>query len=530
MGASERVIKDNKPMFECMVEFIGYRIYYNLSSWYKMLSFFPAHKLSSEFMEKMMGVKIKKTFDNKEENTQPTFFRKKFIYLPKTVYQFFRISITFGSLKFTVPRFNSYFNKVYSKLNSIDLTKLNTKELMSIYNEAAKKLLSRWRAPIANDFAVMVSTGAADKLFKSWLNSSDAYMYMRSDTNTPLVTLDPGKKLANIVSLIKENPKLKKLFSENEPHKIVNSLENIYSEQQVSVDIRSYIENFGTRIPNELKLESETLNEKPENLILLLQSLLQVKSINKKISKNSVNHNKLKSLNLFRRIFLKWLLKWADNSIKRREESRFKRTLIFGLIREIFINIGIRFEKEQIINNKRDIYFLRIDEIFDIINGNKKIDTLRCVTRRKKEFNKWGKIDLAHRFETIKTVMQLEKELLKAKLVTKAPEKRTFIGRVASRPVNTKVVTGVSLSLMDFDPTADFEGKILVTRQTDPGWTIVFPLLRGIVVERGGMLSHAAIVARELNIPCIVGVEKITSFIKSGMEITLDLHEGKVKI
>jgi pyruvate,water dikinase len=48
-------------------------------------------------------------------------------------------------------------------------------------------------------------------------------------------------------------------------------------------------------------------------------------------------------------------------------------------------------------------------------------------------------------------------------------------------------------------------GDILVTRQTDPGWATVFPLIAGLVMERGGMLSHGAIIAREFGIPSIVG-------------------------
>src|SRR6185436_2955782 len=49
-------------------------------------------------------------------------------------------------------------------------------------------------------------------------------------------------------------------------------------------------------------------------------------------------------------------------------------------------------------------------------------------------------------------------------------------------------------------------GDVLVTKQTDPGWGPVFPLIAGLVIERGGMLSHGAIIAREFGIPSIVGV------------------------
>ena len=53
-------------------------------------------------------------------------------------------------------------------------------------------------------------------------------------------------------------------------------------------------------------------------------------------------------------------------------------------------------------------------------------------------------------------------------------------------------------------------GDVLVTRQTDPGWAPVFCLVSGLVIERGGMLSHGAIIAREFGLPCVVGVADAT--------------------
>ena len=72
------------------------------------------------------------------------------------------------------------------------------------------------------------------------------------------------------------------------------------------------------------------------------------------------------------------------------------------------------------------------------------------------------------------------------------------------------------------------KGDILITRQTDPGWIIVFPLISGLIVERGGMLSHGAIVSREFGIPSIVGVTDATSRIKDGQIIQLDADTGTI--
>jgi pyruvate,water dikinase len=73
-------------------------------------------------------------------------------------------------------------------------------------------------------------------------------------------------------------------------------------------------------------------------------------------------------------------------------------------------------------------------------------------------------------------------------------------------------------------------GAVLVTRQTDPGWGPIFPLVSGLVIERGGMLSHGAIIAREFGIPSVVGVKDATRVIAHGTRIRVDGDRGVVQI
>jgi pyruvate,water dikinase len=73
-------------------------------------------------------------------------------------------------------------------------------------------------------------------------------------------------------------------------------------------------------------------------------------------------------------------------------------------------------------------------------------------------------------------------------------------------------------------------GDVLVTKQTDPGWGPIFPLISGLVIERGGMLSHGAIIAREFGIPSVVGVKDATRRIVHGSPVTVDGDRGLVRI
>ena len=70
---------------------------------------------------------------------------------------------------------------------------------------------------------------------------------------------------------------------------------------------------------------------------------------------------------------------------------------------------------------------------------------------------------------------------------------------------------------------------VLITRRTDPGWTSLMALSKGIVVEHGGILSHASIVARELGIPAVIGIENACKKFKTGDTIFVDGDKGIVE-
>ena len=70
------------------------------------------------------------------------------------------------------------------------------------------------------------------------------------------------------------------------------------------------------------------------------------------------------------------------------------------------------------------------------------------------------------------------------------------------------------------------KGEVLVTRMTDPDWTSAMPLASAIITDEGSKTCHAAIISRELGIPCIVGTGKATKVLKNGQEITVDCTSG----
>lgn len=104
-------------------------------------------------------------------------------------------------------------------------------------------------------------------------------------------------------------------------------------------------------------------------------------------------------------------------------------------------------------------------------------------------------------------------------------------------PVGSKIATGKASIIMDADEIVDFKkGDVLVTDMTDPDWVPIMKIASAIVTNRGGRTCHAAIVSRELGIPCVVGTNDVTEKVKNGKKITVacegesgNVYEGALK-
>jgi pyruvate,water dikinase len=76
----------------------------------------------------------------------------------------------------------------------------------------------------------------------------------------------------------------------------------------------------------------------------------------------------------------------------------------------------------------------------------------------------------------------------------------------------------------------DVKDKILVTKMTDPGWVFLLASAKGVISEKGSLLSHTAIISRELKIPSIVGVNNLLKNVKTGDIVCMDAKIGKINI
>ena len=123
------------------------------------------------------------------------------------------------------------------------------------------------------------------------------------------------------------------------------------------------------------------------------------------------------------------------------------------------------------------------------------------------------------------TVQSRKKKLVLQTYRLKSTGKRL----VSGHSVGEAIGTGKARLILDAHRMGEFQsGEILVTDKTDPDWEPIMKKAAAIVTNQGGRTCHAAIIARELGIPAIVGSENATGVLKTGQEITVSCAEGEV--
>lgn len=495
MGVEQELIEENSDIFQ-MLGLIEGRVYYNLLNWYRLLRLMPGYEINAGFMESMMGVKQKLNQIPKVKPSRKNEYLRLANLIKSLIVNLFR-------LPKDIEKFYKHINETLSPYEDGKLEGKTSNELVEIYFELESKLMKNWQAPLVNDFYAMIFYG----LLKKSLSKIDPNGTLQND----LLTGETG-----IIS--------------TEPIKRIKQISNkICKGENADEDIKEFIEKFGNRCIGELKLETITYKQDPTLLQFIINSYVKqgIIDLEKEAAREKeIRHNAEKTVKeKIKNPFFGFILKNARLRVKNRENLRFERTRLFGLVREIFLELGKNFAYENIIETQRDIFYLTKEEIFNYVRGTSvDVDLKTIIKNRKEEFKTFEDKHPSDRFSTFGTVYKGNQFISKDFDTTPVEGDLSGIGACAGIVrAKVKIVHSVAES-------SGLEGCIMVAERTDPGWVPLFPISKGILVERGSILSHSAIVAREMGIPAIVGVNNLLAVLKDGDEVEMDGSTGTIRI
>jgi pyruvate,water dikinase len=211
--------------------------------------------------------------------------------------------------------------------------------------------------------------------------------------------------------------------------------------------------------------------------------------------------------------------------VRSRENLRFERTRVFGRVRRIFVEAGQRLAGERLLATPGDVFYLEVGEVLGVVEGTvSAADLAGLAAVRRKAYDGYRTDEApADRFETRGAVWVGNRFQRTRPPTMMGDSERKGIGCCPG------IVEGRARVITDPRGASITPGDVLVAERTDPGWILLFPSAAAVVVERGSVLSHSAIVARELGIPAVVSVPGLTDWLRDGDWIEVDGTTGVVK-
>ena len=491
-------VSSYEELFQRMVGGFSGRMYYEISSWYDILRLLPFSRKIIPVWQGMLGVSNEEISFSKKT---PSFFLKC------------RIALLFCYYFFVSQRkmqeLDRFFQERYAEYGKRVDAEEDAQALYQIFWEMKEDLLREWDITLMNDMVSFIST----------------HLYGKK-TAFSLETMKPVRALSALKTVARKYG---------------------LDSKEYRREKQSYISAYGDRIVGELKLETRTYRTNEELLDRWILDSLEADSAEKDCEETSCSE-KLSDQKQ-RKSFLYRL---AESSCNNREISRLHRTRCFGLMRRIVDKIG-----EKTIGF--DLYYLSLNELKELLFSGKDF-SLKIA--REKELRKayerlpvlsrvklLGKVDRdplvgeirVLSYESFKGKRNIEGQIGrpgndegnrkagKIRQMEKTGKKdkeagnstpRVFFGRGVSKGIFRGEVLKIK-SLQEIK-VAEAKGKILLSYSTDPGWFPYLNMAEGLITERGSLLSHSAILARELEKPAVVNIPNIMEELQSGDIVEID--------
>jgi pyruvate,water dikinase len=547
MGVPERVIAEHEPLFRNMLGLVRGRVYYNLVNWYRLLALFPGGARSAGFMETMMGVKqslapeLAALFDAVRRRARYG-VRRRLALLVRVAYRLAR-----------APRYVAEFmqrvDRVHRPLESADLRALSLPEQLALYRRLEDEVLRHWTAPIVSDTRCMVAFGVLRNLTARWLDGAQADAAGSSLYNDLLCgeghlkSTEPTRLLVRIAELVHDgDPAVRARFLAATPEQLWEALQSGFAP-----DIRALFDDFlrryGFRCADELKLEEPDLHDDPRFAVASVQSYLRLgrraalAMEEREAAIRTAAEARVRGTLVGPRRWIYFrVLRWARRAVRDRELLRFERTRTFGVTRRLFRAIGANLAKLGVLDEERDVFYLTLDELTALVEGRALTGDFRpLVALRRREFDEYRRTPPPpDRFVTrgaASVAMRYPSLLLGGDLLADVRDADEDASVFRGTPCSPGVVEGAVRVAARLEDAEGLSGEILVAERTDPGWVPLFPACAGLIIERGSLLSHSAVVARELGVPTIVGVSgHPVQRLKTSQRVRMDGGKGEVRV
>ncbi len=514
-------------MHDALENIIGMRqgkLYYNLSNIHALLHLVPGGAWLARFFNDFTGAR---DFPPPPPLPRQGFLARLLEWLSvplKVLWQYARVGSRIGRFEATVDRFCDRYSPESLGTLSVGTLREAVRDFLDIR-------LNRWNDAALADTAAMVCYGLLGlAVRRAFAGEEESALHNTLLKGLPdLASSAPVAQLWDLSRRVRGDAQLMPLLRRSSAGEFAAALDRP-ELSAFAAEFRDYLERWGFRSSRELMLTVPTPPEQPEDAIALLKlyaglegpapaALLEQQAsertaLTRKLLERLSPLRALRAVPfLTRAARFRMLLAATQGAIRLRERARFRQALLYTRLRRILLAIGDRLVASGVLAARDDVFFLEVDEL----------DALLA-----------GELPAAAAGASIEARRKLHESYARA-ASSEAPQPGAPQDQGAGLLRGTGACGGAyrgSAAVLEDARQASglTPGSLLVTRQTDPGWAAVFFVVRGLVVERGGMLSHGAIIAREYGIPAVVGVPGAMELIRSGDDVEVNGDRGTVEI
>jgi phosphohistidine swiveling domain-containing protein len=430
---------------------------------------------------------------------------------------------------------------------------------------------NRWTDASLADTAAMVCYGALERVLRRAFPGEDQAALHNSLLKAlpGLPSGVPAVELWELSRLVRADTRLRHVLDSMPPQEAFETIRRQPHFQQFAQELDRFLEDWGFRCSGELMLTVKSFQEDPASLLPILQAYVLAEGSSPADHLREQRAQRLRdtarvAVELRKRRLLRFvpflhqwhvvsrLLASTQHAILLRERARLKQALLYSRLRRVALALGQRFVEEGCFARADDVFLLTIEELDDLATGS---EMFPHHVRDLVDLRRRAHADLSAMQPPDSLALDEGEYLLPGagsgarpadsdprsatrdpRPATRDPQPAIRDPRPATRDLKGLGVCGGSTRaraavLADVTEAHRLRrGDVLVTRQTDPGWGAVFPLISGLVMERGGMLSHGAIIAREFGIPSVVGIADATRLVPHGAEVEVNGDLGTLRV
>ena len=364
---------------------------------------------------------------------------------------------------------------------------------------------------------------------ETWLGDGNA-----ADTLTQSVphnvTAEMGLALLDVADVIRPHPGVVAFLESVEDERFLDALPSVPGGREARDAIQGWLDEYGMRCVGEIDVTRPRWSERPVTLVPMI--LGNVESFEPGEAKRRFEHGRQEARAKEREV-LERLRALPDGKRKADEAKRtidrlrafagYREYPKYGMVSRYFVykqallGEADRLVQAHVLAEREDIFYLRLEELHDVVRTNKVDHEL--VRGRRDAFASYQAL-------TPPRVITSDGEVITGTY----RREDVPAGALVGLPVSAGVVEGRARVVRDV-AEADLEaGDVLVTAYTDPSFTPLFVAIKGLVTEVGGLMTHGAVIAREYGLPAVVGVEHATRLIRDGQRIRVHGTDGYVEL